>query len=199
MILEMPIISIPTRLIHAQQWARRSGNGRGSVACTEQGGENGITRSQLFVRVSRARLRCIPKDETQRGVNSDPTLHGDLRDVLTRAGDLCSVPDNQPSPRAFNEKVNGVQSRPNHDNPSHSVNMGSPTLAASVKRSLHGDGVPIVPKSLPVMGETAGNQTGSNLGNKSPVMVTNPRAFEGKWNSQCVQSMPKRRNASAFR
>lgn len=64
----MLVTSIPTVLILAQQWARRSRKGQGSVACTEQGSENGATRRKLVVRVSRIWLRVyFLEGEIQRG------------------------------------------------------------------------------------------------------------------------------------
>lgn len=172
--------SISTELIHAQKWARRSRKRVGSVACSEQDWESEIIVSQPQVRISRVRLKCILKDETQWGVNNDPASHDDLGDVFAFVGASWPGPNNRQCKRAVNETVNGVQSQPNHDASSHSVNTGSPKLAESVNTCLYGDGVPILPKSQPVIGMTVGNQPDSDELYKSSVMMVESSSFRGK-------------------
>ncbi len=172
--------SISTVLIHAQQWARRPRKGMGSVACTEQGRESEIIVSGPRARISRVWLKCVLEDETQRGVNVDPASHDDLGDASTIARELQSFPGSQRGGRAVDDTVNGVKSRPTHDASSHSVNTGSPTLVGSVNTHLYGDGVPIVPKGQPVMGVTAGIQSGSARRHKSPVMAAKTDGVRGK-------------------
>lgn len=172
--------SISTELIHAQQWARRSRKRVGSVACSEQGWESEIIVSEPQVRINRVRLKCILKDETQRGVNSDPASHDDLGDASTFAKTSLPGFSIRQCRRTMNDMVNGVQSRPNHDTSSHSVNTGSPKLAESVNTCLYGDGVPILPKSQPVMGMTVGNQSDSDNLYKSSAMMNESKFFRGK-------------------
>jgi hypothetical protein len=159
--------SMSTELIHAQQWARRPRKRVGSVACSEYGGRSETIASRLPVRTSRGWLKCYLEDETQWGVNSDPASHDGLGDASAFARALWSGSRIRHGRRAVNDTVNGVQSQPNRDDSSHSVNMGSPKLAAQVNRRLYGDGVPILPKSQPVMGVTVGNQSDSALRYKS--------------------------------
>lgn len=172
--------SISTELIHAQQWARRSRKRVGSVACSEQGWESEIIVSEPQVRINRVRLKCILKDETQWGVKTHPVSHDDLGDTSAVVKTSRSGFNKRHCRRAMNDMVNGVQSRPNHDTSSHSVNTGSPKLAESVNTCLYGDGVPILPKSQPVMGMTVGNQTGSENLYKSSAMMNESKFFRGK-------------------
>lgn len=191
--------SISTVLIHAQQWARRSRKRMGSVACTEQGRESEIIVSGPRARISRVRLKCILEDETQWGVKHDPASHDDLGDASAFVEILWTCFNRRHCRHAVDDTVNGVQSQPNHDASSHSVNTGSPKLAESVNTCLYGDGVPIVPKSQPVMGLTVGNQPDSAPKYKWSAMASKVLEPEGKWNSFCAQLTNKRRNASAFR
>ncbi len=172
--------SISTELIHAQQWARRSRKRVGSVACSEQGWESEIIVSQPQVRINRARLKCILEDETQWGVKTDPVSHDDLGDTSAFVKTLWTGFSKRHCRRAMNDMVNGVQSRPNHDTSSHSVNTGSPKLAESVNTCLYGDGVPILPKSQPVMGVTVGNQSDSDNLYKSSAMMNESKLLRGK-------------------
>lgn len=153
--------SVSTVLIHALRGARRSRKRMGSVACTEQGREGEIIGSLTSVRISRVGLKCILEDETQWGVNIYPVSHDGLGDTSAFAKGVIVRPSIRHSRRAFNEKVNGVKSQPTHDTSSHNVNSGSPTQEGTIKTYLHGDGVPIVPKGLPVMGKAIGNQSDS--------------------------------------
>ena len=172
--------SISTELIHAQQWARRSRKRVGSVACSEQGLESEIIVSEPQVRINRVRLKCILKDETQWGVKTNPVSHDDLGDISAFGKTLRTGFNSGHCRRAMSDMVNGVQSRPNHDTSSHSVNTGSPKLAESVNTCLYGDGVPILPKSQPVMGMTASNQSGSDNLYKSSAMMNENKLFRGK-------------------
>lgn len=192
--------SMSTELIHAWQQARRSRKRVGSVACSEQGERSETIFSRPFVRTSRVWLRCNPKDETQWGVKHDPMSHDGLGDISTFVKRVTVRSCNRHGRRAESDSVNGVQSRPNHDASSHSVNMGSPKLAGSVNTCLYGDGVPILPKSQPVMGVTAGNQSGSASRHKSPAMATKPEKGRGKVEQfLCSVNPHERRIASAFR
>lgn len=184
--------SIPTVLIPVQQWTRRSGNRGGSVACTEEGSRSEITMIRPIVRVNRVRLNCYCLRRDSAGRKQDPASHGDLSDVLTFAMGIMVRPCIQHCQRAFNEKVNGVESQPNHDASSHNVNSGSPTLVVEVNNNLYGDGVPILPKSQPVMGMTVGNQPDSVQFYKVPAMVAKEVETEGKWNSLCAQLMKRK-------
>lgn len=173
--------SMSTVLIHAQQWARRSRKRMGSVACTEQGRESEIIVGRPRVRTSRVRLKCILEDETQWGVNSDPASHDDLGDASAIAWTSWSGPSIRYRGHAGNDPVNGVESRPNHDASSHSVNTGSPSLAESVNTRLYGDGVPILPKSQPVMGMTVGTQSDSVSRHKPlAIAIAKPESSRGE-------------------
>lgn len=159
--------SMSTVLIHVLRRTRRSRKRMGSVACTEQGEEDEIISCLTSVRTSRVWLKCILEDETQWGVKTDPVSHDDLGDTSAFAKGVIDRPGIRHSRRAFNEKVNGVKSQSNHDRSSHNVNSGSPTQKGTIKTYLHGDGVPIVPKGLPVMGKAIGNQSDFGELNKS--------------------------------
>ena len=126
------------------------------------------------------------------GRKQDPASHGDLSDVLTFAMGIIVRPRIQHCQRAFNEKVNGVESQPNHDASSHDVNSGSPKLVVEVNNNLYGDGVPIVLKSQPVMGMTVGNQPGSAQLYKVSAMTAKEAEAEGKWNSLCAQLIQRK-------
>lgn len=172
--------SISTVLIHVPRGTRRSRKRMGSVACTEQGGGGEIISSLASVRISRVWLKCILEDETQWGVNTNPVSHDDLGDTSAIAKGVIVRPSIRYSRRTFNEKANGVKSQPNRDPSSHNVNSGSPKQMGLLKTSLHGDGVPIVLKGLPVMGKAIGNQSDSDELNKASVMMTNPIPTRGE-------------------
>ena len=171
----MLINSIPTVLIPAQEWARRPGNRRGSVACTEQGRGSEITSSQPSVRVSHVWLKCFLEGETQRGVKM-----AQCHTVIQVAFRVCvwgvSVrPSNQPSRRTSNEEANGVESRPNHDVASYSINVGSPKQmkTSAWRRSSNST------QGWPVMGSAVGNQADRGAEHKLTVMLVKPLSLGG--------------------
>lgn len=117
-----------TQLIHAQKWARRSRKRMGSVACWERRGR-GVTRSQSSASASRARLKLsLLEDETRWGMFF-PQRHTVTEMAFRLSAREVLKPLLQSATRhTFDEKGNGVESRPNHDVTLHSVNMGSPTV-----------------------------------------------------------------------
>lgn len=188
----MLIISIPTVLIPAQQWARRSRKGRGSVACTEKGEGSGATRSQPFARVSRIWLGCIPKDEIEWG-RRRPLCHTvdkvAYRLLQTTAMALSS---NQRSRHTPNEGANAVESQPKCDAGSRDVNTGSSTLVEAVNSHQYDDGVPILPNGWPVMGSAVGNQSSRGAEYKRTAMLAKAHIARGKGNSFCFQSTARK-------
>ena len=181
--LELLKNSIPTVLIPTRERVRRSRKRRGSVACTEQGERGGTTRSKPFVRVSRIWLGCISEEETQRGVILSRCHTVDNVASRSMRGVCVVCPRIQFDRRDSSEEANGVKSQPKYDEASASENMGSPKLAGPVNAHQYGDGVPIVPNRLPVMGLAAGHRSGRSAANKSAAMLTNlPRSW-GKWSS----------------
>lgn len=184
--------SIPTVLILAQQWARRSRKRQGSVACTEQGEGSGAIRSKPFVRVSYEWLGCISKDETRRGVNT-PRCHT-MANVASRSLRWINVlsADNQQDRRAPNDGVNGVESRPNHDATWLFVNAGSSKLVGGVNPNLYDDGVPVVLDGWPVMGSAVGIKTDRGAGYKLSAMTAKVRLAGGKGNSFSIQSFARK-------
>jgi hypothetical protein len=186
------VTSIPTVLILAQQWARRSRKRQGSVACTEQGDGSGAIRSKPAVRVSHVWLGCISKDETQRGV-STPRCHtmANVASRSLRRNHVLSA-DNQQDRRAPNDGVNGVESRPNHDATWLCVNAGSSTLVGAVNPNLHDDGVPVILNGWPVMGSATGIKTGRGARYKLSVMAAKVWLAGGKGNSFSIQSTARK-------
>lgn len=196
----MLINLIPTVLILTQQWVRRSRKGQGSAACTGKDGGSGAIRSKPSVRVSRVRLKvCFLEDEIQRGVYWNPVSHDGLGDISTCSGDYVVVSGNQPSRRAVSETAKRIESQPNHDVTSYSVNAGSPNLVRGIiprpkwRRSSHSI------RRLPVMGLAAGRNTGLHHGDNRPVMTGKFRECGEKGNSSRVRLTIERRIASAFR
>lgn len=185
----MLITSIPTALIPDWRQARRSRKGGGSVACAEQGDGSGAIRSKPAVRVSHAWLRVsFLEGETQRGV-CIPRWHT-MANVASRSlGRILFVSaTSQQDRRTPNEGADGVESRPNHDGASMQVNTRSPTSVGAGGGNRHGDGGPIVPNRLPVMGLAAGSQPGSPHRYQGPAMASKPDDGGGKWDSLCIRS-----------
>lgn len=189
---------IPTVLIPAQKWARRPGNGRGSVACTEKGRRGKITYCEPSVRVSHVRLKCILEGETQRGVKMCPMLHGDSGDISSCVWEFSVRPNNQPRRRTSSEEANGVESQPNHDAASYSTNAGSPNLVRNINSNQHGDGVPIVPNGWPVMGPAVGNQSDRGGENKLAVMSAKPLSLGGSGTVSVICLATERRITSVI-
>lgn len=149
--------SIRTVLIPAWQQARRSGNRGGSVACLGKTRLSGTIRSKLSGRASHIWLGCIPEDEIQWGTMPGQ-CHTMVKVALRDMQEIVSgVSCNQLSRHAFSQKVNGIKSRPKYDSTLHKVNMGSPLLVNPLQCGhLCGDGTPILPNGLPVMGVAVG-------------------------------------------
>ena len=189
----MLTISIPTVLIPTWQQVRRSRKRRGSVACTEQGEGSGAIRSKPLVRVSCIRLKVyFLEDETQwgkRNAQRYTMAKVALRFVRERLGLTSRSQRNRHTP---NEGANGVENQPKYNAASHNVNMGSPKQVWLFEVHLYGDGVPIVPNRLPVMGLAASNQSGPILWNKCAAMLANTRDTGGKWNSFCVWPLTRK-------
>ena len=187
-------------LILTQQWVCKSRKRQGSAACTVKGGRSGAIRSKPLARVSCVRLRvCFLEDEIQRGVYWNPLSHDGLGDISTCSGENVVVSGNQPSRRAVSETAKRIESRPNHNVSSHSVNAGSPTLVRGMvpqpkrRRSSRST------QRLPVMGLAVGRNTGPHHDDNQPVMAGNFRECGGKGNSSRVWLIIERRIASAFR
>lgn len=174
-----------TQLIHVQQWTRRSRKRMGSVACWERKGR-GVTRSQSFASTSREWLKCILEDETRWGLFL-PQRHT-VTEMAFRlsAGDVWKPLLQSATRHTFDEKGNGVKSRPNHDESLHSVNMGSPTL---VKESPEWRRSSNITQRGPVMGTaiTSRSMRWSEVENKFSAMKTKPQLSGGKWNSFCTR------------
>ena len=202
----MLVTSIPTVLIPIWRQICKPRKGRGSVACTEQVRGSGAIRSKPSGRVSRIWLRVsFFEDEIHRGVNAS-RCHT-MAKVASRSvhGRVLDSRATNPDRRTPNEGANGIESRPKYDNSLLNVNMGSPKLVVEVKRNQYGDGVPIVPNRLPVMGLATGNQSGPNDKgslrgeHKSAVMPANPCRAGGRGTAFVFSYRHERRNASAFR
>lgn len=191
--------SLPTKLIPAQQWARRSGNGRGSVACLEQGRESGITRSQLSIRASRVRLRCFPKDEIQRILNR--SQYHTVINVILRSlwSGLRCTGHIQKDRRAFGKKVNGIESRPNHDITQHSGNARSPKLVTKGQSSPVWRRSSNITQGWSVMDSAVGCGADRARRYKCPAMVAKLSGPSGKVEQSLCHSIHERRIASAFR
>jgi len=190
---------IPTALIAAQQWARRLGNESGSEACAGKGERSGTIRSKPFVRVSHVWLRMrFLEDEIQRGI------------MMTRGHTMVKVASRlstdispcgfgiKSSRRASSEEVNGIESQPTHDKSLHSVNTGSPKLAAQVNRCLYGDGTPILPNGLPVMGVAVGTRCRIGNGYKVPAMESKIQISRGSGVVHISVQQHERKVASAI-
>jgi hypothetical protein len=190
--------SIPTALIAVQQWTRRLGNEGGSEACAGKDGRSGTIRSKPFVRVSHIRSKvCFLEDEIQRGM------------MMTRSHTMVQVASRlsaevspcglgiKPSRRASSEEVNGIESRPTCDTSLHSVNTGSPKLVVLVNHRLYGDGTPILPNGLPVMGVAAGVSHRIGDGYKSAAMPTKVQSPRGSGVVHVSIQKHERRTASA--
>lgn len=132
--------------------------------------ESGTIRSKLSGRASHIWLGCIPEDETQWGqipAQCHTMVKVALRDVRGVIGEAAR---NQLSRHAFDQKVNGVQSRSKYDRTLRSVNMGSPLLVNPLKCGhLRGDGTPILPDSLPVMGVAVGPRNQREIKSESGI------------------------------
>ena len=193
----MLINSIPTVLIPAQQWARRSGNGRGSVACTDNTG-SGSTRSQPCAWVSHIWLRCNPEDETQLGMMI-PRRHtvDNVASWFVQRGDVL-LADNQPNQSTSNEEANGVESQPKYDATSLNESVGSPKLAMLITAGQHGDGGLIVPNGWPVIGSAVGIQSDRGDEYKSTAMKTKTHTLGVRRTVFVSGQRHERRNASAF-
>lgn len=177
----MLINLLPTVLILTQKWVCKSRKRQGSAACTGKDERSGAIRSKPFVRVSRVRSRvCFLEDEIQRGVYENPMSHDGLGDISTSDGDYVGVSIDQPSRRAVSETAKGIESRPNHDVTSHSVNAGSPSLVGEMvslpkwRRSSRST------LRLPVMGLAAGRNIGTHREDKQTVMAVNSRGLRGE-------------------
>ena len=172
-----------THLIHAQQWARRSRKRMGSVACWERRG-HGVTRSQSSASTSREWLKCILEDETRWGLFL-PQRHTVTEMAFRYRAEEVLKPLLQAAVRhTFDEKGNGVESQPNHDESLHSVNMGSP---AQVKESPERRRSSNITQGGPVMGTATNSRSMSwaETEKKFSAMKTKPQLFGGKWNSFC--------------
>jgi hypothetical protein len=171
-------------LILTQQWVRRSRKGQGSAACTVKDERSGAIRSKPSVRVSRVRLKvCFLEDEIQRGVHWNPLPHDGLGGISTCGGDYIVVSVDQPSRRAVSETAKGIESQPNHDSTSHSVNAGSPNLIGRIVLPSTGRRSSHITQRLPVMGLATGRKASPHREHNRSAMVGKTCDCRGKGNS----------------
>ena len=193
----MLISFIPTVLIPAQQWARRSRKRGGSVACTEQGKTTGIIRSERFVRVSRIWSGYLPEDEIQWGrtANRCHTMIKVASQSMLRSRFPFEAINWIGTSQMMGPKESKVDLSTTSKTSLHSVNVGSPKQESF----LHGDGVLIVLKGLPVMGKAI-RLVGFEDINKLTAMLTKHVSTRGE-GEQFVFSViqHERRTASAVR
>jgi len=177
------INSMCTQLIHAQQWARRSRKRMGSVACWERRGR-GVTRSQSSASTSRVRLKCSLEDETRWGMFL-PQCHTVTEMAFRFCVEDVLKPLLQSAARhTLDDKDNGVESQPNHDEPLHSVNAG---LSTQVAKSPERQRSSNITQCRPVMGSAISSRSMSWSGfeNKFSAMKMKPQHLGGKWSSFC--------------
>ncbi len=191
--------SVPTVLIPAQQWARRSGNGRGSAACTEQVGESRVTVRNLPGKVSRIWLECFSKARSS-GEELEARCHAVTEMAFRPVRDWDKVTSrNQSGRRTPNDGAKRIESQPSYDAAPFQVNRGSPKLVDALHQ--YGDGAPIVPNGRPVMGSAAARPDGARIetGNEPSAMRAKPQTSRGSGAVSVTSDQPERRSASALR
>lgn len=198
-------VSIRTVLIPAWQQARRPRKRRGSVACTEQGGGSGVTRSEPIVSVSHVWLRVsFLEDETQWGVNASQ-CHTVTNVARRSVQGVCVVLPLHPVYRHVpSEGINGVESQPVHDKTSLRCNCGIASAGVTSfarspawRRSSHStQGTRRSRRALrrPVMGPAAGGPKARRIGDrkKLPAMGAKADFSQGKENSNCVPNRARK-------
>lgn len=140
--------SIRTVLIPAWQQARRPGNGRGSVACTEQGRGSGITRSEPFVSVSHIRSRVYFLEDEAQWEMTEIRCHTVIKVALRHASEdrMLSSAVQSVGTLLMLEPM-GLKVDLSMTNLHLVVIAGSPLLVWwNGSTHLRGDGVPILPK-----------------------------------------------------
>ena len=150
---------------------------------------SGIARSKPNGSVSHIWLRCISEGEIQWGMTT--TLCHTAIKVAYRLYETIVTLVSYPvkSRHIFNEKSEGIESQPKYDQAPHKRNTGSPALVCCyVNSRQYGDGVPIVPERLPVMGLAIGKQSNRHTLDKVTAMKLKQVCVWGKWNSFCSES-----------
>ena len=205
-------IFIRTKLIHAQEWARRPRKRMGSVACLEQGSGSGITRSEPIVSVSHIRLRVyFLEDEIRWRVKASrrhTVINVASRFMQKNCVVVICIQLNRQAPC---DGVNGVESQSKYGKSLSSCNCGIASTGVVRnshspvwRRSFHitqGSALKCANPRPPVMGVAVREPSTRGIGasDKSSVMMTKHFTPEGKGNSFCIPlTKHERRNASAF-